>query len=71
MRVTAGRLPFHCGRAPAPTGAAGQIGDARVPLVEDQLEAGAQPVQALLERRDAGIAGTDFERDGGGRKCFL
>jgi hypothetical protein len=35
------------------------------PLIQDQIEAGAQPVPALLERRDAGIAAGDLERYGG------
>jgi hypothetical protein len=32
-------------------------------LIEDQIQAGAQPIPALLERRDAGIAAADFQRD--------
>jgi hypothetical protein len=47
---------------------AGQIGHVRAPLIDDQVEAGAQPVPALLERRDARVAAADFERDRGGGK---
>jgi hypothetical protein len=47
------------------------MGHVRPPLVEDQVKAGAQPVPALLDRRDARVAAADFQRDGGGRKCFL
>jgi hypothetical protein len=36
-----------------PAGAAGQFGHVGAPLVEDQVEACAQPVPALLECRDA------------------
>jgi hypothetical protein len=36
-----------------PAGAAGRIGHARAPLVEDQIQVGAQPVPTLLEGRDA------------------
>ena len=57
--------------AQQPAGAAGQIGDVRAPLMVDQVEAGAQAVPALLERHDAGVAGTDLERDRAGGKCFL
>jgi hypothetical protein len=39
------------------------------PLIEDQIEAGAQPVPALLERRDARVAAADLERYGAGGKC--
>jgi hypothetical protein len=48
-----------------PAGAAGQIGHVRAPVVQEKLEADAQPVPALLERHDAGIAARDFERYGG------
>jgi hypothetical protein len=30
------------------------------PLVEEQIQAGAQPIPALLERRDARVAAADF-----------
>jgi len=43
----------------------------RACLVEDQVEAGAQPVPLLLERHDARTAAADFQHDGGARKCFL
>jgi hypothetical protein len=48
-----------------PAGAAGQIGHVGASLVEDQIQAGAQPVSALLEGCDAGITARDFERYGG------
>ena len=48
-----------------PAGAAGRIGHVRAPLIQDQVEAGAQPVPVLLEGRDTGVAGTDLEGDGG------
>jgi hypothetical protein len=38
----------------------GQIGHVRAPLIEDQVEAGAQPVLAVLERRDAGVVAADL-----------
>ena len=37
-------------------GAAGQIGHARATLVEDQVQAGTQPIPAVLERCDARCA---------------
>jgi hypothetical protein len=58
-------------RAEQTARAAGQIGHVRAPLVEDQVEAGAQAVPALLERRDARVAAADFGRDRAGRKCLL
>jgi hypothetical protein len=51
-----------------PLTSAGDGDRIHAPLIEDQVEAGAQPVLALLERRDAGITGGDFEGDGGGRE---
>ena len=36
--------------------------------MEDQVTAAAQPVPALLERRDSGVAAANFEGDGAGRK---
>src|ERR1019366_3026224 len=64
-RSPSGRLPSPCSRAPAtPAGAAGQIGHVRSALVQDQIEAGTQPIPALLERRDAGSAVPDLGRDG-------
>jgi len=54
-----------------PAGAAGQIGHFRAPLIEDQTEAGAQPIPALLERRDARVAVADLEGDGCGGKGLL
>ena len=42
-------------------GTAGDIGHFRAPLVEDQ--AGAQPVPAFLQRRDARVAAAGFEGD--------
>jgi hypothetical protein len=42
-----------------------------IPLVEDQVQAGAQPIPALLERHDARVAAADFEGDGGGRNGFM
>jgi len=47
-----------------------QIGNARAPLVEHQVEAGAQPIPAFLESGDAGIAAVDREGDRRGGKCF-
>ena len=69
--LPADRLPALVAAHQQPTGAAGQIGHVGAPLIEEQLEAGTQPVPPLLERRDAGITGGDLERDGAGRKCFL
>jgi hypothetical protein len=40
--------------------AARQIGHARSPLVEDQVEAGTQPIPALLQRCDARVAAADL-----------
>jgi hypothetical protein len=40
-------------------------------LVDDQGQADAQPVPALLERRDAGIAAADLKGDDGGGKLGL
>jgi hypothetical protein len=40
-------------------------------MSEDQVEAGAQPIPAVLQGRDARVAAGDFEGDAGGRKCFL
>jgi hypothetical protein len=57
--------------AKQPAGAAGQIGHVPAPLVQDQVQAGAQPVPTLLDRRDARVAAADIEGDGGGGKCFL
>jgi hypothetical protein len=34
-------------------------------LLQDQVQAGAQPVPALLERRDARVAAADLAGDGG------
>src|ERR1035437_3253677 len=53
--------------AEQPAGAAGQIGHVRAPMIEDQLEAGAQPVPTLLEGCDARVAAADLEGDSGGR----
>src|ERR1035437_3315462 len=41
--------------------AARQIGHVRAPLVEDQVQAGAQPIPAGLERRNARVAAPDLE----------
>jgi hypothetical protein len=35
----------------------------RAPLVEDQIEVGAQAIPAFLQRRDACIPGGNFEGD--------
>jgi len=53
-----------------PPGAAWQIGHVRAPLIADQVEADAEAIPALLERRDAGIAAADLGGVGAGRKCF-
>ena len=54
-----------------PARATGDIGHVRAPLLQDQIQAGAQPIPALLEGGDARAGAGDFEGDGGGRKCFL
>jgi hypothetical protein len=54
-----------------PAGAAGQIGHVRTPFLQDQIEAGAQPIPAFLEGCDAGVAAADLEGDHCGGKCFL
>jgi hypothetical protein len=43
-----------------PAGAAGRIGHVRAPLVDHQIQAGTEPISALLEGRDPGVAGRDF-----------
>jgi len=40
-------------------------------MVEDQIEAGTQPIPTLLELRDAGVAAADLEGDDARRKRFL
>jgi hypothetical protein len=55
-----------------PAGAAGRIGHVGTPLIEHEFQASAQPVPAILERRDARVAAADFERDrarGGFLEC--
>jgi hypothetical protein len=54
-----------------PAGAAGQIRHIGTPLVQDQVEAGAQPIPPLLEGCDVGHAAGDFASDGGGGKRGL
>jgi hypothetical protein len=51
-----------------PAGAAGQIRHIGTPLVQDQVEAGAQVVPPFLQRLDPGVAAADFEGDCAGRK---
>ena len=53
-----------------PAGAAGGGGYVRAPLVKDHIQAGAQPIPALLEGRDARVAAADLEGDGAGGKCY-
>jgi hypothetical protein len=72
FRSRAGPRSCPCSRAPAPAGAAGDGDHIRAPPLQDQVEAGAQPVPALLERRDAHVAAADFESDharGGFLEC--
>jgi len=56
MRVTSRSAPFPYSRHQQPARAAAQIRHVRAPLVEDQIEAGAEAVPTLLERRR--VAGT-------------
>src|ERR1035437_9834521 len=62
------RLPCICSPAEQPTGADRQIGHVGASLVEDQVQAGTQPVPALLERRDARVAVGVFQGNGAGGK---
>ena len=57
--------------AQQPAGTPRDIGHFRAPLVKDQIQSGAQPIPAVLQRRDARVAAADIEGDGGGRKGFL
>jgi hypothetical protein len=68
MRVTSRPAHFPSSRAPATAGAAGHIGHVRAPLVEDQIQAGAQAIPTLLERRDERVArhGSSLSRFLGG-----
>jgi hypothetical protein len=43
----------------------GQIGHVRAPLIEDQVEAGAEAIPPLLQRLDAAVAAADLR----GRSC--
>jgi hypothetical protein len=72
--VDAGHQPIGLALVVAaqhPAGAAGRIGHVRASLVEDQVQAGAQPIPAFLEGRDARAGTGDFERDGGGGRGLL
>jgi hypothetical protein len=64
MRPPADRPPGPCSRAHRqPAGAAGQTGHVCAPLIQDQLEAGAEAVPALWEGLHPGVAAGDFEGD--------
>ena len=54
-----------------PAGGAGQIGHVRAPLLQDQIQAGPQPIPAFSERQNARVAAAELEGDGVGGKCLL
>jgi hypothetical protein len=56
---------FPCLAHQQPAGGAGQIGHVRAPLIEDQVEAGAEAIPPLLQRLDAAVAAADLR----GRSC--
>ena len=56
--------------AQQPAGAPRDIGHFRAPLVKDQIQSGAQPTPAVLQRRDARVAAANLEGDSRGGKCL-